>query len=584
MRAQRCNVAGGTLPCSFDDLEVNYYFIGPVFLMCFYTAASFIALNLFTAIVIDSYNMLVAKNEEMLQRPIEDREPTNTVLIQAALLEWVKDIRVGGLISFEVKDFWTGWLYCIPVVVLQNPFKGRNHSLQWPIRFEQRIRPGDILEIEDEAQEAMKAKNVQQDDLVKRLKKTSKHTENLKLGWARGELRPFKQYRVTVQTADVRFAGTDANAWVRLEGKAGVSAKLELTTSQNKNKFERAQVDCFVFTLEEMGELKRLTLIHDGDGPGSGWMVEKLTVHEATPKSYERRTIFAFNEWLDKDRKEVCLEPTSVEELEPPKGGPYYEAMRRWRALSRGMKEYKVQVATASERYAGTDANANLIIFGEFGDTGVIDLARSDRKVKFERGQTDTFVFTLPDVGELIELKLAHDGVGPGSAWFVDKVSVTAVSNDLVPWTTDFECHRWLDRNTSLSVTLAAGKSYISVPDFAGVAAGGTATPAQSRRGSLAQTEEKKSDASDADDAAGIVRHRFTKLSIDKATRQALRTYYKACNGVTAPDTVATVAKTLQLDVSDVRLFFTLHRKKRKQKGAEKPMFSSAHHDSAAVH
>jgi hypothetical protein len=64
---------------------------------------------------------------------------------------------------------------------------------------------------------------------------------------------------------------------------------------------------------------------------------------------------------------------------------------------------------------------------------------------------------------------------------------------------------------------------------------------------------------------------------------QALRTYYKACNGVTAPDTVATVAKTLQLDVSDVRLFFTLHRKKRKAKGGEKPMFSSAHHDSAAV-
>ena len=39
---------------SYEELEENYFFLGPSYIMLFYTAVSFIVLNLFLTILIDS--------------------------------------------------------------------------------------------------------------------------------------------------------------------------------------------------------------------------------------------------------------------------------------------------------------------------------------------------------------------------------------------------------------------------------------------------------------------------------------------------------------------------------------------------
>ena len=63
-------------------------------------------------------------------------------------------------------------------------------------------------------------------------------------------------YRVSVKTGDVRGAGTDANAYIKLFGSNGDSGKVALKQSENtKNKFERGRVDEFVVEAMDIGEV-----------------------------------------------------------------------------------------------------------------------------------------------------------------------------------------------------------------------------------------------------------------------------------------------------------------------------------------
>lgn len=62
---------------------------------------------------------------------------------------------------------------------------------------------------------------------------------------------------------------------------------------------------------------------------------------------------------------------------------------------------------------AGTDATVWLIIFGENGDTGTLALRDSNKANKFERKQTDTFIFTdILSLGKLSKVRVWHDNKG----------------------------------------------------------------------------------------------------------------------------------------------------------------------------
>ena len=63
-------------------------------------------------------------------------------------------------------------------------------------------------------------------------------------------------YRVSVKTGDVRGAGTDATAYIKMYGSEGDTGKITLKQSENtKNKFERGRVDQFVVEAMDIGEV-----------------------------------------------------------------------------------------------------------------------------------------------------------------------------------------------------------------------------------------------------------------------------------------------------------------------------------------
>ena len=62
-------------------------------------------------------------------------------------------------------------------------------------------------------------------------------------------------------------------------------------------------------------------------------------------------------------------------------------------SFSGHLVEYKVVVVTGSERHSGTDSCVFVKLVGDGGDSGEVELEKSENFNKFEKGQVDTFTF-----------------------------------------------------------------------------------------------------------------------------------------------------------------------------------------------
>ena len=107
----------------------------------------------------------------------------------------------------------------------------------------------------------------------------------------------------------------------------------------------------------------------------------------------------------------------------------------------RHLTKYKIIVITGMVKGAGTDANVNIVFYGEHGRSGPWRLKEKYRDL-FEKGQMDTFTLELAFLGELKAIKIGHDGKRPNSAWYLETVFV---SDELHGGEWEFECRSWLD-------------------------------------------------------------------------------------------------------------------------------------------
>ena len=76
------------------------------------------------------------------------------------------------------------------------------------------------------------------------------------------------------------------------------------------------QCDIFELKAVDLGDLKKITVGHDGKGPGSGWFLDKVHVIE-DHKDENSVTIFKCDQWLDEDDGDGLTERV----LEPVKDG-----------------------------------------------------------------------------------------------------------------------------------------------------------------------------------------------------------------------------------------------------------------------
>jgi hypothetical protein len=109
-----------------------------------------------------------------------------------------------------------------------------------------------------------------------------------------------------VVTADVKWAGTDARVTVELHGERASSGALALGPQRWRDNFARGSTDTFELLLPagapELGALRRLSVQHDGEGFGAGWLLEQITVHRMRPDAAAAAaevTRFPCGRWLD---------------------------------------------------------------------------------------------------------------------------------------------------------------------------------------------------------------------------------------------------------------------------------------------
>ncbi|KAF6729132.1 Lipoxygenase homology domain-containing protein 1 [Oryzias melastigma] len=254
-------------------------------------------------------------------------------------------------------------------------------------------------------------------------------------------------YEVHVFTGTMWGAGTDANVYINVYGETGDTGERWLRKSNHLNKFEKGQEDIFDITAVDLGVLKKLRIRHDNSLASAGWFLDRV---EIVDNKDDTTYFFPCKRWLavDEDDGQLARELVPVDEAFMRKGDEDDEEDSE---ATLGLEQkamsttYTVRIKTGDKKYAGTDANVFMTLYGTKDDTGIINMkASKTHKNKFERGLMDEFIVEAVDIGPLKKLRIGHDNRGGGSAgWFLDWVEIDAPS---MGQRLRFPCGRWLDK------------------------------------------------------------------------------------------------------------------------------------------
>ncbi|XP_056889256.1 lipoxygenase homology domain-containing protein 1 [Takifugu flavidus] len=188
-----------------------------------------------------------------------------------------------------------------------------------------------------------------------------------------------------IWTSDLPNAGTDADVCFQVYGEKGKSDELRLDNKTDN--FEQGQVDRFM----------------------ERWHLSKATLMKTLTKE---KYNFPCERWLDtnEDDNEVVRELPACGELVP-------EPLP--------LIKYRVTVCTGTVGGSGTDASVFLNLIGNQGDTGDRWLVNCSNNInKFEKGNLDEFIIEAVAIGQILRVRIGHDGKGGGCGWFLNKVIV----------------------------------------------------------------------------------------------------------------------------------------------------------------
>uniref|UniRef100_A0A3P9KDP6 Lipoxygenase homology domains 1a n=1 Tax=Oryzias latipes TaxID=8090 RepID=A0A3P9KDP6_ORYLA len=259
------------------------------------------------------------------------------------------------------------------------------------------------------------------------------------------EIEKLNSYEVHVFTGTMWGAGTDANVYINVYGESGDTGERWLRKSNHLNKFEKGQEDIFDITAVDLGVLKKLRIRHDNSLASAGWFLDRV---EIVDNKDDTTYFFPCKRWLavDEDDGQLARELVPVDEAFMRKGDEDDEEDSE---ATLGLEQkamsttYTVRIKTGDKKYAGTDANVFMTLYGTKDDTGIITMkASKTHKNKFERGMIDEFTVEAVDIGPLKKLRIGHDNCG-SAGWFLDWVEIDAQS---LGQKLRFPCGRWLDK------------------------------------------------------------------------------------------------------------------------------------------
>uniref|UniRef100_A0A3Q1CF52 Lipoxygenase homology PLAT domains 1b n=1 Tax=Amphiprion ocellaris TaxID=80972 RepID=A0A3Q1CF52_AMPOC len=281
-------------------------------------------------------------------------------------------------------------------------------------------------------------------------------------------------YTVSVRTGDMYRAGTDANVFLTIYGDLGDTGERKLAKSENnKNKFERGEVDKFTIEAVDLGQVFKIRIRHDNSMMGADWYLDQVEVLDveteevymflcerwlSTKKEDKRieRTFFVkvfipyhftLSTGMDRDASTtarvyvIIIGPGEIETdrlwLDLPEGKTSFTAGTMEHFVSYGTDVgeikrvevvYSATVVTGDTQYAGTDTNIFLTVYGVNGSTEEMLLPKNEDR--FERGQEDTFSLEIDDIAPLKKIRVRIDGSGSRPDWFLDRILMRNLTTD----------------------------------------------------------------------------------------------------------------------------------------------------------
>uniref|UniRef100_A0A8C4HEN1 Lipoxygenase homology domains 1b n=1 Tax=Dicentrarchus labrax TaxID=13489 RepID=A0A8C4HEN1_DICLA len=255
-------------------------------------------------------------------------------------------------------------------------------------------------------------------------------------------------YKVSVRTGDMYGAGTDANVFLTIYGDLGDTGERKLAKSENnKNKFERGEVDKFTIEAVDLGQVFKIRIRHDNSMIGADWYLDQVEVlDEETEEVY----MFLCERWLSKKKEDKRIDRNffvkdysfNLNEKKKPI------------LLLHPVIPYHFTLSTGIDRDASTTARVYVIIIGPNEvETDRLWLDLPEGKKAYAAGTMEHFVSYGTDVGEIKRVELGHNGVTPESCWLVNELSV-AVPTKGIKYI--FPCKCWLakDRGDGLTARL----------------------------------------------------------------------------------------------------------------------------------
>ena len=209
------------------------------------------------------------------------------------------------------------------------------------------------------------------------------------------------RYKVIFSTSLGWWSGTKSRVGITLHGDVGDCTPV---LDQRRDHFKAGQSDTFYFATDtSVGELDTVEVLYAG---GDRWRLDKVQV---TDLSTGREWLFLCTDVIQRPGLELTDK----------------HLMKRGNIVADEC-DYEFTFYTDDVSGGGTDAGVYCEVMGRYG---VSEAQAFDREgALFERGSVDAFLRALDrDLGELLTLRVWHDGAGWGSAWALTKVEVKNV-------------------------------------------------------------------------------------------------------------------------------------------------------------
>ncbi len=237
------------------------------------------------------------------------------------------------------------------------------------------------------------------------------------------------QYRLKINTGNVRGAGTDSDIYVKLSGTKGETNEVEISGLYNGNAFEKGTSHSVVASFDKnVGEIQKVTVRSDMSGVGPDWFLDSVQVVPVwNNQTQAGEKTFDCKEWIvNKNRHTYSLDQNAI-------------------------TRYRMTVKTGKLSWwpkgEGTDADIYVRLIGDKGQTNEVEITSLIPGNALERGDTDTFTVNFENaIGKVEKIQVRSDMSGIGPDWYLERIDVQPLfGNKNVGNNVRFAFNQWID-------------------------------------------------------------------------------------------------------------------------------------------